>query len=133
MGKYAAHTKVPAAQSRTEIESTLRRYGADQFFYGQKPGLVAVGFRAKGRHIRFTMSVPDENTDAQKYRQRWRALLLSIKAKLESVASGIEEFDEAFMAQLILPDGRTMAEATLPQIAQAYETGKMPPLLGFDK
>lgn len=130
---YAAKTKVPASQTRNEIEATLKRYGADQFYYGQKPGVVAVAFRAKGRHVRFTMSVPDEAKQSQVYRQRWRALLLCIKAKLESVSSGIEEFDEAFMAQLILPDGRTMAEATLPQIAQAYESGKMPPLLGFDK
>lgn len=130
---YAAKTKVPANQTRTEIETTLKRYGADQFFYGQKPGIVAIGFRAKGRHVRFTMAVPDETKQAQSYRQRWRAMLLCIKAKLESVESGIEQFDEAFMAQIILPDGRTMAEATLPQIAQAYKDGKMPPLLGFDK
>lgn len=130
---YAAKTKVPASQTRNEIENTLKRYGADQFFFGQKPGLVAIGFRAQGRHVRFTMSVPDETKSPQEYRQRWRALLLCIKAKLESVSSGIEMFDEAFMAQLILPDGRTMGEATLPQIAQAYKDGKMPPLLGFDK
>lgn len=58
--------------------------------------------------------------------------MLAIKSKLESVESGIEQFDEAFMAQIVLPDGRTMAEYAMPQIAKSYTSGTMPPLLGHD-
>lgn len=133
MGKYAKGTKVPASQSRSEIEQTLTRYGADHFGYAQKPGLATIAFRMRGRHIRFTVAMPDQDKAPQAFRQRWRALLLSIKAKLETVESGIEEFDEAFMAQLILPDGKTMAEFALPQIKEAYKSGKQPPLLTFEK
>lgn len=62
-------------------------------------------------------------------RRRWRALSLSIKAKLETVASGISEFETEFMAYMVLPNGKTVAENILPEIARAYETGKMPKLL----
>jgi hypothetical protein len=132
MKRFAARTKVPASQSRGEIETTLSKYGADSFGYANQPGRVSLGFRIKGRMVRFQITVPDQATKPQEYRQRWRALLLCIKAKLETVESGIEEFDEAFMAHIVLPSGRTMAEYALPQLRQAYETGKEPPLLTFN-
>ena len=65
----------------------------------------------------------------QALRTRWRALLLCIKAKLESVESGIETFDTAFMAQIVLPDGRTVEERVLPEIEKAYLTGVAPTTL----
>ena len=62
-------------------------------------------------------------------RQRWRALALVIKAKLEAVESGITEFDDEFMAHIMLPSGETFGSWAKPQIAAAYDTGDMPPLL----
>jgi hypothetical protein len=132
MGKYAAGTKVPADRSRVEVEQTLKRYGATHFGYATMPGVVMLAFESKGRRVRFKVPVPDPEKNPQGHRQKWRAVLLAIKSKLESVDSGIEQFDEAFMAQLVLPDGRTMAEFAMPQIAQSYTSGKMPPLLGHD-
>ena len=132
MSTYAKKTKVPASQTLSEIQAVLKRYGATAFGYANLPGVVMIAFESKGRRLRFKIPVPDENKDPQGHRQRWRAMLLAIKAKLESVASGIESFDEAFMAQIVLPDGRTMSEYATPQIANAYKDGKMPPLLGYD-
>lgn len=126
MGKYAEHTKVPVERSRAEIEKTLKRYGADGFMYGDADGRAVVMFRMEKRHVKFMIGIPD---DAREERQRWRVLLLVIKAKLESVESGVEEFDDAFMAQIVLPDGKTVGQTMRPQIASAYETGAMPPLL----
>ena len=65
----------------------------------------------------------------QACRQKWRALALVIKAKLEAVESGIAIFDEEFLANIVLPDNTTVGKVMLPQINKAYETGKMPPLL----
>jgi hypothetical protein len=62
-------------------------------------------------------------------RQRWRALALAIKAKLEAVESGIATFEEEFMAYIVLPDGQTVGEFLSPQIEAAYSSGRMPPLL----
>jgi hypothetical protein len=36
------------------------------------------------------------------------------------------------MANIVLPNGETMSQHAMPLIARAYETGKMPPLLGHD-
>lgn len=132
MARYAEGTKVPADRSRAEVEQILKRYGATHFGYATMPGLVMLAFESKGRRVRFKVPLPDPAKNAQAHRQKWRAVVLAIKSKLESVESGIEQFDEAFMAQIVLPDGRTMAEFAQPQIAKAYASGTMPPLLGHD-
>jgi hypothetical protein len=62
-------------------------------------------------------------------RQRWRALALVIKAKLEAVEAGITIFEEEFLAHIVLPDGRTAGEYMVPQIEESYRTKQMPPLL----
>ena len=126
MNQFAKYTKVPAERSRAEIEHTLERYGATGFMYGTTAGQAMVMFEAADRRIKFVVDLPE---DAQKTRQRWRALLLVIKAKLESVETGIVTFDDAFMPHIVMPDGKTVGEHMRPQIEQAYETGTMPPLL----
>jgi len=134
---YAKKTPVPADRTRGEIEQTLSRYGATGFAYGTEIGRAMIGFQTKERRIRFVLPlVPPQHATqdqaAQFVRSRWRALLLSIKAKLEAVESGIESFDEAFMSHIVMPNGQTMAEHSLPYIKEAYSTGKMPPLLSFN-
>ncbi len=73
------------------------------------------------------------NAWEQACRSRWRALFLCIKAKLESIESGIETFEDAFLAHIQMPDGHTVAEHVRPRIAAAYETGTMQPLLPAPK
>lgn len=148
MSRYATRTEVSTAQSRMEIERTLARYGADQFLSGWDDANAFIGFRCGGRHVRFVLPMPPrsdfartpekqllrspEARDAaweQAQRQRWRALALVIKAKLEAVEAGITEFEDEFLAHIVLPDGRTAGQYLRPQIAIAYERGDMPPLL----
>lgn len=132
MAKYAARTTVSPSKSLAEIQDILHKYGATSFGFMLTPEGVMIGFESKGRRLRFKVRMPNEKTEAQEHRQRWRALLMAIKSKLENVESGIETFDEAFLAQIVLPDGRTMAEYSVPQIESSYKSGKMPPLLGHD-
>jgi hypothetical protein len=148
MTRYAAKTTVTSDRSMAEIESTLRRYGAHKFMYGRDNERVMIAFEMNARRLRFVMPIPSESDFVhtptgrtrrsqmivsgqyeQAVRSRYRALLLSIKAKLESVESAIEEFEDAFMAQIVLPDGSTVGEQMKPQIEVAYRTGNMPPLL----
>ena len=89
-------------------------------------GRAVVSFRAQNRYIRFAMEIP---LIAQEERQRWRALVLVIKAKLEAVESGITTFENEFLAHIVLPDNRTVGEWLAPQIDSAYEEGGMPKLL----
>ena len=146
---YAEKTKVKAADSRAEIERTLQRYGADQFMYGWDQERALVGFRLSGRQIKFLLPMPDKSdvrftrtpTDKERSaalalsaweqacRQRWRALCLVIKGKLESVESEVEIFEEAFMGNIVLPNGGTVSQFMLPQITAAYESGAMPLML----
>jgi len=146
VGRYAAETKVTVEKSRAEVESTLRRYGADGFRYGwaDRDGkrIEQIEFTATDRLIRFTLVMPSKDdlefkttptrghrrseksalqAWEQACRQRWRALALAIKAKLEAVECGISEFEQEFMAHVVDPiTGRTMGDLILPQIAQRY-------------
>lgn len=151
MAKFAEGTDVSVDRSKAEIEAVLTRFGADQFMYGWKGEAAAVAFRSNGRQIRFLLPMPqatdkDMRQDRRGFerspsavqsamdkekRRRWRALCLCIKAKLESVATGIETFEESFMAHVVLPNGQTMTEHARPLIHQAYESGTMPALLPY--
>lgn len=150
MSKFAATTQVPSQKSRNEIETVLYRYGATGFMYGWQSQNAVISFAAHSRQIRFILPLPDKasrdlthngrgtrrsQTDFQKAydqaeRQRWRALLLVIKAKLECVDSKITSFEDEFLSHIVLPNGQTMGEVSKPQIKAAYETGEMPLLLG---
>jgi len=147
MTRYASNTSVSSGKSREEIEKTLSRYGADGFQYGWQGSRAQVCFLMDDRMIRFDLEMPDRNSEEftltptrrhkrhpddatkaweQACRQRWRALLLVIKAKLEAVESGITTFETEFMPYTILPSGQTVAQWLLPQVETIYTTGKVP-------
>jgi len=148
MGHYAEGTGVSVERSRGEIERTLQRYGATEFTSGFKEGWAAIEFVANNRRVRFVLTLPGreefrasdrgrrQRTDEQTYRaweqacrERWRALALAIKAKLEAVASDISTFEEEFMAHMVIPgSGQTVGEIIGPRIAAVYE-GKSDKLL----
>jgi hypothetical protein len=52
-------------------------------------------------------------------------LLLVIKAKLESVENNIATFEEEFLAHIVLPNDKTVADYVVPQVAAMYQTGRM--------
>lgn len=156
---YAQTTTVPVAKSRTEIEECLTRYGATKFAYFSEAGSggdkAVVVFEARDRRILFELSLPSQeefktrrvNTAygnhitrtndptkqlkfwEQACRQRWRALALVIKAKLEAVESGIATFEDEFLAHVVLPNGKRFGAWVAPQLEQALRTNKMPPML----
>lgn len=148
-GQYAQNTAVDSSTSRAEIERTLVRYGATSFAYGWQDQAAMIGFVANGRQVRFVLPMPDRQdvefaltptgrarsarAHAEAYeqavRQRWRALALVVKAKLEAVASGIVTFDEEFYAHMVLPGGKTVYEATAAAVEQAHASGDLRPLL----
>ena len=39
------------------------------------------------------------------------------------------DIEAEFLANILLPDGRTVHEALQPQLAESYKSGRMPPLL----
>ncbi len=147
---YAKDTKVSTSASKMEIERILERYGADQFMHGWDSEKAVVAFRMRGRQIKFILPMPDRSSEEfwktptqrrrrsteaalsaydQSVRQKWRALALVIKAKLEAVESGIVEFEEEFLAHIVLPDGSRVGDLVVDQVRVSYETGDMPLLL----
>lgn len=149
-GRYAKGTDVSTDRSKAEIERILTRYGADQFMYGWEAARAVVGFRYSGKMVRFFLPLPDPESDEfhltpsgqrrrtpdvaermyqQAVRQRWRALTLIVKAKLEATETGITSFEEEFLAYIVLPDNSTVGEHLLPQLEETYLNGEMPRML----
>lgn len=145
--RYAQNTEVTSDRSRAEIEKTLTRYGATSFTYGWEATRAAIQFVMDGRQVRFILPLPDradrefthhsrgartasaaEAAYEQAVRQRWRALALMVKAKLEAVASGIVTFEAEFLPHTVLPSGRTVFEEVAPAVELAYTTGQVAPL-----
>lgn len=135
---YAAETKVPVSQTQGEIRVMLNKAGADSFGLMEERDRVHLAFELSERRIRFTVPMPprefEEGTAARNRREkltrsRWRALLLVIKAKLESVESKIETFEEAFLAHVQMPSGRTVYEELKAPIALEYKNKSGVPLL----
>jgi hypothetical protein len=142
---FATNTSVSVEKTESEIKATLRRYGATGFGSFETSGAVMMAFEMKERRIVFKLPLPQrtekqfthtkrgynaiERTAEAAYaaweqgcRSKWRALLLCIKAKLESVEAGIETFEDAFLAHIQMPDGLTVGEHVRPNIKIAYET-----------
>lgn len=151
-GTYAQGTSVDSAKSRAEIERTLDRYGATQFAYASSADKAMVEFIMADRRVRFVLALPDKNdrefrlTETGRTRtaesartayeaatrQKWRALALVVKAKLEAVESGIAEFEAEFAANIVLSDNRTVYDHIKPSIAENYRTGNIQPLMQIE-
>lgn len=142
MPQYASTTDVSSERSQQELQRTLRRYGATQFGMGWNPNAAMVEFVIYDRRVRFMLPMPDaaskefthtpskglKRTPAQReaayeqaVRQRWRALNLVVKAKLEAVEAGIVDFDTEFLGQIVLLDGHTVAESVVPRLKSALD------------
>jgi hypothetical protein len=129
---FAAGTKVPVEKTRMELEQLLAKHKARSTAFFNAEGEAKIAFEMADRRILFRIGLPkgDSERERRTKRERWRALLLSIKAKLVSVQSGIETFEDAFLAHVMMPDGQTVGEHARPRIAAAYKDPKhAPPLL----
>lgn len=138
---FATTTSVPVERTRAEIEKVVRAHGASAFASGWSGAKATIEFIAKGRRVRFVLQLPmltdTKFTHISTWRKRstaqatklwdqamrtqWRCLLLVIKGKLEATESGIETFEDAFMAHIVLPDGKTVSESLTPMIDKAYK------------
>jgi hypothetical protein len=141
---YAEKTKVAPHQTRMQIEQLLGKHKAAQYgtFVDNAANRARVQFVLCDRIVRFTIELPAEKNFRvrrnyeQAERQRWRALLLVIKAKLEAVDNKIASFEEEFLAHIVMPNDQTVGDLVKPQIAEAYASGRLPAsqfLLGAGK
>ncbi len=151
MGRYAKDTTVSPDRSQREIRQTVLRYGATGFGLMEKTdGRAAVVFEFEGLTIQIALVIPPKDspeftvTDTGRdrnesraflawekaTRQRWRALLLVIRAKLEAVDAGISTIEREFMPFVVCgPGGQTLGDVLLPQLGQLASSGRVPELL----
>jgi hypothetical protein len=138
--RYAEKTEVPVERSRQQLDAYLRQHGAKGFACGWTDTEDRIEFLWNTCQIRFTLprAKPDDfaftaggvrraPTQARQAmdkadRQRWRALFLVVKAKIEAVESGIAVFEREFLGFIVMPDGDTIGDVLVPRI----EAGELP-------
>lgn len=146
---YASGTSVPVERSRAEIDRVLSKHGATSrgVMCDDLEGQAIVAFALSGRHYSIhvplprydafemkklpTRAFPTKRTPEQQRaayeqacRERWRGVVLLLKAKLELVAMGVSTVEKEFLADLVLPGGGRLHDELGPAIADAYSTGR---------
>jgi hypothetical protein len=118
---YGAGTRVAVHRSRFELERTLGRYGASDFALVEADATASIQFAMQGRYVQLALPLPDPNDTRftktpsgrprtvvaqerayeQALREHWRALLLAVRGKLQSVETGISTFEHEFAGFLV--------------------------------
>lgn len=145
---HGERTEVEVHKSISEIVGLIKKAGAQRIAQFEEPERFTVQFELADRLIKFAVRLPTieemPTRDGrnvmlshqqriakrdQRHRQRARALLLVIRAKLESVESQVETFEQAFLANIVMSDGATIYERIAEPIALEYASGKPNALL----
>ncbi len=156
-GGYAKGTTVEVARSRAEIDSLLTKNGASSvgILNDSDKSVAVVAFTIHGAKFRLEIPLPtmaevdkspkprqwfswDEGKRlawkrvdlVQRERERWRAVLLLIKSKLEIVRIGLSSVEREFMADLVLPGGQRAEAFFAEAIRRGLEGGDASPMLG---
>lgn len=129
---YAKTTKVPIERTVGEIQRVLNKAGATGFAYATQENKAFIAFSFSSRSVKIKIKLPHPpsananqasiKTYEQAKRSIWRSLLLVVKAKVESIESGIETFDEAFLPHILLDHGQTVGEKIIHKIEELNKT-----------
>jgi hypothetical protein len=142
--RFAERTGVPVLRSEQEIKRVLQRYKADRIGIMTEPGKATIYFSAKGRDVKLEIplvrageKLPDKQfmrwtqagADAEE-RRRWRVMVLTLKAMLEAIESGIATFDQVFLAHVVMPStGQTIGATLVPKLSALYAGKTLPSLM----
>lgn len=113
---FAQHTTVPVEQTKTEIDRLLEKHGATNrgTMQNDEKRIAIVVFTLKGAQYRIDVPLSSRTPKTDRWQQtertRWRLVLLAIKTKLELVALGVSTVEHEFLADMVLPNGRTVQE-----------------------
>jgi len=139
--RYAAETEVPTMRSKAAIENLLVQHGATQYATGWNETHDTIQFCLFERTVRFVLPRPSRTNrvythDRRGYprsalsisraldqadRQRWRALYLVIRAKIEAVEAGIAVFEQEFLAFIVTRNGMTIGDILVPQLQGGHQ------------
>lgn len=111
---YAENTSVPVDRSKAEIERTP----AATVRKGSCTACALTGRSSRSR--------PTVATSGSCFPCR---ILTPRSLSRRRPVAGETEFDEEFLAHIVMPNGKTVAETAVPAVRSAYETGSSVPLL----
>jgi hypothetical protein len=154
MTNYAEGTSVPVDRSKAELDRLLAKHGASQqgTMSDNEKGEAYVVFRMGERNIRLNVPLPkigdfsknpnervrrprsaeqQHRSWEQACRERWRSVVLLVKAKLEAIRIGNSTVEREFLSDIVLPSGKSVYEQIEADVAKAYLTGHVPRLLGM--
>lgn len=137
-------TKVPAEQSRMEIDRLLRGYGIQDFQWTEawSKGVVKLRFAIESADHKWIAIevVPPPFTARRKtwdpkkgyttiespnWAQSMRCLLHWLKAKLEQVAYGLKSVEEEFLADLVVKDAHGQDTTVGKLVVPALSDGRL--------
>jgi hypothetical protein len=124
--RFAEDTKVSVGSSQGEIKDRLKAAGASRIAVFEEPEGSSVAFEIEARQYRISVPLPTGKNAQQEERRAWRLMLLLIKAKTEAIREGATTVEREFLADMLMPNGRTLHETAAESIRIAYESGKMP-------
>lgn len=136
---YAEGTTVTVERSVAEAQALLKRHGVADVGWTLSSRGGRIQFMRDRTAVQFTVLYPPATDDAvtlypsgklrpprehaarleQIHRERWRALVLVLKGKLEAVDAGVETWEEAFLPHILLPGGETVMDRVAPALAAA--------------
>jgi hypothetical protein len=117
---FAQGTTVSSGKSKMEVDALLEKHGATQRGVMENNGTASILFALAGRCYRIDVPLPANSTD-QLTRERWRAVVLMVKAKLELVRIGASTIEREFLADLIMADGNKLADHIRARLAIGAE------------
>jgi hypothetical protein len=149
---YAEGTTVPAERTRLEIEQLITKFVGDKGRRGVgfENGCAIIYFEKDTWAVQMKVRMPTSEEAAkiknplgryrgpaspaqqaawleQQTKERWRQLLLVLKAKFTAYEHQIETFEQLFMAHLVV-GGQHVGEQLLPALKRIAATGRETPL-----
>lgn len=135
------NTSVPVAASQQQIRGLLIAAGSQGVQFTEEWSLGTIGFKftkqktlepgpdGERRVIPLFVSMTirlwrapqdrvraSESIKAQRERQVWRALYWYLKSQFEAVAFGLRTFEDVFMSDVVMADGRTIGDYVRGQL-----------------
>jgi len=138
---FAKGTKVDIEKTEQQIKTMLRKAGAKAYATYETGDSASIAFHLHDLNIRMNLTMPSRDAERftmrranqssvmveqsaaaaeklweQACKERWRALHLCVKAKLEAIDAGVETIEDAFLAHVQTSDGETIGARLKPQL-----------------
>lgn len=116
--KYAKNTYVPKEQTMGEIRELITKNGGKVHEITENnlgQGVVTFLTPGLGVPVRYMVNYEPGATQVE-INAKWRAVLLTLKAKFVAVAEGFETAEEVFMSRILQANNAAASSAFLPMI-----------------